>query len=63
MTVKVTGSFVETMASCGWPVITTCGIATNWICPGVLSSIVTELFREPLVTTTVGLKEPDFAPV
>ena len=57
-TVKVTGSLVETMTSCGWLVIATWGMATNLIWPGVLSSMLTELLSDP-VTTTVGLNEPD----
>ena len=62
-TLKVAGSLVETMRSCGWLVIATWGTATNLIWPGVLSSMLTELSSEPPTTTTVGLNEPVLVPV
>ena len=59
---NVAGSFVDTTVFAGWVVMTTCGMTTRLICPGVLSLIEYEPLINPATRLGVGLKEPDFVP-
>src|SRR5580658_6310890 len=62
-TVKLAGELVETVRFCGWLVMTTCGITTRLICPGVLSLMDTEPLTVPPTMATVGLNTPVRVPV